>query len=134
MQKMCYEVLKVVDDPETKPLLELAIDLEKTALADDYFIKRKLYPNVDFYTGIVYKAIGIPKSMFTVLFAVSRSAGWMTQWCEMMNEGTNRISRPRQLYVGPSQREYEKIEDRPNDGSRVIEVPKLNKLTSLMKL
>ena len=81
MQKMCYEVLKVVDDPETKPLLELAINLEKTALSDEYFIKRKLYPNVDFYTGIVYKAIGIPKSMFTVLFAVSRSAGWMTQWC-----------------------------------------------------
>lgn len=82
----------------------MAIDLEKTALADEYFIKRKLYPNVDFYTGIVYKAIGIPKSMFTVLFAVSRSVGWMTQWCEMMNETTSRISRPRQLYVGPTQR------------------------------
>lgn len=72
-------------------------------------MKRKLYPNVDFYTGIVYKAIGIPKSMFTVLFAVSRSVGWMTQWCEMMHENTNRISRPRQLYVGPTVREYEKI-------------------------
>ena len=97
-------MLKVVDDPETKPLLDLAINLEKRALEDEYFKSRKLYPNVDFYTGIVYKAIGIPKSRFTVLFAVSRSAGWMTQWCEMMNENTNRISRPRQLYVGPKHR------------------------------
>ena len=112
MQKMCYDVLKAIDDPETKPLLELAINLEKAALADEYFIQRKLYPNVDFYTGLVYKAIGIPKSMFTVLFAVSRSAGWMSQWCEMMNENVNRISRPRQLYVGSDVREYQKVSDR----------------------
>ncbi len=100
MQKMCYEVLKIIDDQETKPLLDLAINLQKAALSDDYFIKRKLYPNVDFYTGIVYKAIGIPKDMFTVLFAVSRSAGWMSQWCEMMSQQKNKLSRPRQLYVG----------------------------------
>jgi citrate synthase len=85
-------------------LLDLAINLEKQALADPYFITRKLYPNVDFYTGIVYKAIGIPKSMFTVLFAVSRSVGWISQWCEMMNENSMRISRPRQLYVGSPKR------------------------------
>ena len=72
--------------------------------------------------------------MFTVLFAVSRSAGWMTQWCEMMNENTNRISRPRQLYVGPLSREYEQIEEREDTASNIIEIPKLCKLTSLMKL
>jgi citrate synthase len=114
MQKMCYTVLDTIQDNETKPLLDLAINLEKEALADDYFIKRKLYPNVDFYTGIVYKAIGIPKDMFTVLFAVSRSVGWMAHWCEMMNENTNRISRPRQMYVGSKHRDYEKIEERSN--------------------
>ena len=106
MQKMCYSVLKLIDDQETAPLLELAINLEKKALEDEYFVKRKLYPNVDFYTGIVYKAIGIPKDMFTVLFAVSRSAGWMSHWCEMMNENLNRISRPRQMYVGPVHDSY----------------------------
>ena len=96
---------------------------------------RKLYPNVDFYTGIVYKAIGIPKSMFTVLFAVSRSVGWMAQWCEMMNEGCQRISRPRQMYVGQIERPYVQIEERKNENkSYVIDVPKLCKLTSLMKL
>ena len=85
MQKMCYGVIETVGETEAKPLLDLAINLEKQALADPYFVSRKLYPNVDFYTGIVYKAIGIPKSMFTVLFAVSRSVGWIAQWCEMMN-------------------------------------------------
>jgi len=75
--------------------LELAIKLEKAALSDDYFIKRKLYPNVDFYTGIVYKSIGIPKNMFTVMFAVARSVGWMAQWQEMMSEGIIKIGRPR---------------------------------------
>lgn len=95
-----------------KPLAELALELEKKALADEYFIKRKLYPNVDFYTGLVYKFIGIPKDMFTVMFAVSRSAGWVSQWCEMMNENPNRISRPRQLYVGPKAKEYESMEKR----------------------
>lgn len=81
MQKMCYNVLDIINDHDVKPLLDLAISLQKEALKDEYFIKRKLYPNVDFYTGIVYKAIGIPKDMFTVLFAVSRSVGWMSHWC-----------------------------------------------------
>lgn len=116
-------------------MLNLAISLEKKALADEYFIKRKLYPNVDFYTGIVYKAIGIPKDMFTVLFAVSRSAGWMAHWCEMMNENLNRINRPRQMYVGPSYMGYEEMQRRKNqEDSRVREIPKLCKLTQLMKL
>lgn len=94
-----------------------------------------MYPNVDFYTGIVYKAIGIPKDMFTVLFAVSRSVGWMAHWCEMMNENPNRISRPRQLYVGPDKREYDDVISRNNNSdSRVKSMPKLCKLTQLMKL
>lgn len=135
MQKMCHNVLKLVGDTETAPLLDLAINLEKKALSDEYFIKRKLYPNVDFYTGIVYKAIGIPKDMFTVLFAVSRSAGWMAHWCEMMNENLNRISRPRQMYVGEKQTDYEDILARKSqDDSRVKSMPKLCKLTQLMKL
>ena len=78
-------------------------------MKDEYFTKRKLYPNIDYYTGMVYNAIGIPKEMFTVCFAVSRSVGWMAHWCEMMNENLNRISRPRQLYVGQTVRNYVKI-------------------------
>ena len=90
---------------------------------------------MDFYTGIVYKAIGIPKEMFTVLFAVSRSVGWMAHWLEMMNENPNRISRPRQMYVGPTNRDYEDIVARTNySDSRVKSMPKLCKLTQLMKL
>jgi citrate synthase len=112
MQKMCYAVIDAIGETDAKPLLDLAINLEKMALSDEYFVSRKLYPNVDFYTGIVYKAIGIPKSMFTVLFAVSRSVGWIAQWCEMMNEGTMRISRPRQMYVGNPERPYVFVENR----------------------
>lgn len=85
------------------------MELERHALEDEYFIKRKLYPNVDFYTGIVYKAIGIPKDMFTVMFAVSRAVGWITHWNEMMNEDLIKISRPRQLFVGNDERAYTKI-------------------------
>lgn len=135
MQRQCYSVLKLINDSEAFPLLDLAINLEKEALADEYFIKRKLYPNVDFYTGIVYKAIGIPKDMFTVLFAVSRSIGWIAHWCEMMNENPNRISRPRQMYVGPQHRDYDDILSRhQNSDSRVKSMPKLCKWTQLMKL
>ena len=134
MKNLFTKVSEKAENKEIKELMNLATELEKKALEDEYFIKRKLYPNIDFYTGLVYKTIGIPESMFTVLFAVSRSVGWMAQWCEMMNEGSNRISRPRQLYVGPEPRKYEKLEDRPDTESRVQEMPKLNKLTSLMKL
>jgi citrate synthase len=105
MQKTAYEVfdaLGVADDP----LLDVARELERIALSDEYFISRKLYPNVDFYSGIILKAIGFPTSMFTVLFAVARTIGWISQWKEMIAEPNQKIGRPRQLYVGPEQRDY----------------------------
>merc|ERR1711912_48485 len=88
------------------PLLEVATALEEVALNDEYFLKRKLYPNVDYYSGILLRAIGIPTSMFTLMFAMSRTVGWMAQWNEMISEKQMRISRPRQLYVGVHQREF----------------------------
>ncbi|KAL4450504.1 hypothetical protein ABPG74_019402 [Tetrahymena malaccensis] len=134
MQKMCYKVLEVTGK-DTMPLLDIAIKLEQKALQDPYFIDRKLYPNVDFYTGLVYKALDIPVNMFTVMFAIARSIGWITQWSEMMAEGLNKIGRPRQLYVGPAVREFVKIEDRKEEGqSNILEIPKLAKISNLMKL
>ena len=94
------------------PLLELAMRLEEIALEDDYFIERKLYPNVDFYTGIIYKALGIPTNMFTVMFAIARTAGWIAHWKEMLEDPNQRIGRPRQLYTGPAQRDYPDISKR----------------------
>jgi citrate synthase len=82
------------------------MEMERIALSDDYFIQRKLYPNVDFYSGIILKAMGIPTSMFTVLFAVARTVGWISQWKEMMEDPSQRIGRPRQLYTGPTKRDY----------------------------
>jgi len=96
-----------VDDP----LLEIAKRLEEIALADDYFIQKKLYPNVDFYSGIILKAMGIPTSMFTVIFAVGRTVGWIAHWNEMIS-GSYRIGRPRQLYTGPTQRDFVALEER----------------------
>jgi citrate synthase len=105
MQKTAYEVFDAlgVDDD---PLLAVARELERIALSDEYFISRKLYPNVDFYSGIILRAMGFPTSMFTVLFAVARTIGWISQWKEMMSDPTMKIGRPRQLYVGPTQRDY----------------------------
>jgi len=87
-------------------LLDIALRLEQIALADDYFVSRKLYPNVDFYTGLIYKAMGFPTRMFTVLFAIGRLPGWIAQWREMMEDPETKIGRPRQLYVGPTTRDY----------------------------
>ena len=95
-----------------KPLLKIAMDLEKIALEDEYFIQRKLYPNVDFYSGIIFQALGIPVSMFTVIFALSRTAGWLTHWMEMMSDPNARIGRPRQLYTGYASRDYVDINKR----------------------
>ena len=95
-----------------EPLLEIAMELEEIALHDDYFISRKLYPNVDFYSGIIYKAIGIPVNMFTVMFAIGRLPGWIAQWLEMRSDPETRIVRPRQLYVGATQRPYVPLEKR----------------------
>jgi citrate synthase len=110
MKQVAIDILNQSKTPNKT--LQLALELEKAALADDYFIKRKLYPNVDFYTGIVYRAIGIPLDMFTVMFAVGRTSGWVCQWREMMLENQRKIGRPRQLYVGETKKEYVKIEDR----------------------
>jgi len=105
IRKTCHELLDelgVGNDPQ----LELAIRLEEIALADDYFVERKLYPNVDFYSGIIYRALGIPKEFFTVLFAIGRTPGWIAQWMEMLSDPEQRIGRPRQLYTGPARRDY----------------------------
>ncbi|MGH7659541.1 MAG: citrate synthase [Vulcanimicrobiaceae bacterium] len=111
MKKVCEEVLHETGH-DHDPLLEVAMELEKIALNDEYFVSRKLYPNVDFYSGIVMRAIGIPENMFTALFAVSRTAGWLTQWKEMIEDPEQRITRPRQLYSGAEQRDYTAIEKR----------------------
>ena len=88
------------------PLLEIALELERIALQDDYFVTRKLYPNVDFYSGLIYQAMGFPMEMFPVLFAIPRTAGWMAQWEEMLLDPEQKIARPRQIYTGPEQRTY----------------------------
>ncbi|MDI2112465.1 citrate synthase [Commensalibacter nepenthis] len=103
MKKTCDEVLRELGTDD--PLLELAMELEKYALQDEYFVKRKLYPNVDFYSGIIFKAMGIPETMFTALFAVARTVGWVSQWKEAFNDPLRRIYRPRQLYTGPTERD-----------------------------
>ena len=105
MQKTCHDVLELLGI-KNDPLLKLAMELEKIALEDNYFIEKKLYPNVDFYSGIILKALGFPTSMFTVLFAVARTVGWVAQWKEMIEDPNQRIGRPRQLYTGPKRRKY----------------------------
>jgi citrate synthase len=105
MQKMCHLVLKETGHGND-PMLNVAMELEKIALSDEYFIERKLYPNVDFYSGITLKAMGFPTSMFTVLFAVARTVGWISQWSEMIEDPQQKIGRPRQLYTGATHRDY----------------------------
>ena len=111
IREMCYEVLAKLGDAND-PAFELALKLEEIALSDEYFIERRLYPNVDFYSGLIYKAIGIPTNMFTVMFAIARTVGWVAQWMEMIAEHNQRIGRPRQLYVGPGMRDYVDISKR----------------------
>ena len=111
MREECHKVLKQLG-MNNDPLLEIALELEEIALKDSYFIEKKLYPNVDFYSGIILKAMGFPTSMFTVLFAVARTVGWVSQWKEMIEDPMQRIGRPRQLYTGPDQKSYIPIKDR----------------------
>ncbi|MBM3511837.1 MAG: citrate (Si)-synthase [Alphaproteobacteria bacterium] len=111
LRSSCHEVLDELG-VKNEPLLELAMELEKIALEDDYFVKRKLFPNVDFYSGIIFKAMNIPMSMFTVLFAVARTTGWIAQWNEMMDDPQQKIGRPRQIYTGYPERPYVAIEKR----------------------
>jgi citrate synthase len=105
IRAMCHKVLARMGRADN-PLFELALRLEELALKDDYFVARKLYPNVDFYSGIIYSALGIPRSMFTVMFAIARTVGWVAHWLEMISDPTMRIGRPRQLYLGPVRRDY----------------------------
>ena len=111
MQKTCHEVLKAVRHADD-PIFQVALELERIALHDDYFIEKKLYPNIDFYSGITLKALGFPTDMFTVLFAIARTVGWIAQWKEMIEDPSQRIGRPRQLYTGPTERTYIPVEAR----------------------
>ncbi len=110
IKKLAYEVFEVTGK---NPLIDIALELERIALQDDYFVSRKLYPNVDFYTGVIYQAIGFPDKMFPVLFAIPRTAGWLAQWAESIRDPEQRITRPRQLYVGGEPREYIDLKTRP---------------------
>ena len=111
MQRTCHEVLDELGVKD-EPLLDLAMELERIALNDEYFVERKLFPNVDFYSGIIFRAMGIPTSMFTSLFALARTVGWIAQWNEMLTDPDQKIGRPRQLYVGEPVRQYVPIEKR----------------------
>jgi len=110
LKKACDEVLGELGIKD--PLLDIAIELEKIALNDEYFVSRKLFPNVDFYSGIIYKALGIPTNLFTVIFAIARSAGWIAQWKEMIEDPAFKIGRPRQLYTGHNKRDFVEIKNR----------------------
>jgi citrate synthase len=110
IKRIAYEVFEVMG---RNPLLEIALECERIALEDEYFIKRKLYPNVDFYSGLIYQSMGFPVSMFPVLFAIPRTAGWIAQWEEMLLDPEQKIARPRQVYLGHDQRAYVAIEQRP---------------------
>ena len=110
LRKCCHDVLQSLG--VTDPLLDIAIELEKIALNDEYFIERKLYPNVDFYSGLIYKALKIPTAMFTVLFAVARTVGWVAQWQEMLSDPAFKIVRPRQLYIGETERHFVEMSKR----------------------
>ncbi|AGA88956.1 citrate synthase I, hexameric type [Thioflavicoccus mobilis 8321] len=111
IREVCHQVLEELAD-SNNPLFELALRLEEIALSDEYFVERKLYPNVDFYSGIIYRALGIPRNMFTVMFAIARTVGWVSHWMEMMADPNNRIGRPRQIYCGPTHRDYLPISQR----------------------
>ena len=109
IKKLAYDVF---DEVGKNPLIDIAVELEKRALEDDYFVKRRLYPNVDFYSGLIYQAMGLPMDMFPVLFAIARTVGWLAQWEEMLTDREQRIARPRQIYAGEAERHYVPLEER----------------------
>ena len=111
LERTCHEVLNELGITN-EPLLEIAMELERIALEDDYFVSKKLYPNVDFYSGIIFKAVGIPPSLFTVLFAVARTVGWVAQWNEMIEDPSQKIGRPRQLFIGAKERKFQPLHKR----------------------
>jgi citrate synthase len=112
MQKTAKDVLDQLGAGNLNPTLQVARELERIALSDEYFIERKLYPNVDFYSGLIYRAMGFPTNMFTVLFAMGRLPGWLAHWKEMIESPKTKIGRPRQIYVGPTARVYIPVDDR----------------------
>jgi citrate synthase len=109
IKQAAYDVFEVTGK---NPLLDIALALEETALSDPYFVDRKLYPNVDFYSGLIYQAMNFPVEMFTVLFAIPRMSGWLAHWQELLNDPEQKISRPRQWYSGPDERSYLPLADR----------------------
>ncbi|MBA3745654.1 citrate synthase [Sporichthya sp.] len=120
VRQIAEDVFKVTG---LNPLLEVAVELERIALEDEYFVKKKLYPNVDFYTGIIYEAMGFPAEMFTVLFAIGRMPGWLAQWEEGLLDPEQKIARPRQLYTGPPERGYPELQGRPRASHDLFEPP-----------
>lgn len=122
VRRIAEDVFEIVG---REPLVDIAMELEKIALTDEYFIKRKLYPNVDFYSGVIYKALGIPTEMFTILFALPRLAGWLAHWYEFLDDPHNKIVRPRQIYKGYSRRNFEPMNQRQKkvDAALNYEVP-----------
>jgi len=110
IKKLAYEVFEVTGK---NPLIDIAIELERQALEDEYFVARKLFPNLDYYSGLIYQALGLPMTMFPVLFAIARTAGWMAHWAELVRDPEQKIIRPRQIYVGEGPRAYAPIEGRP---------------------
>jgi len=119
IKKLAYEVFDLLG---REPLIDVAIELEKQATNDEYFITRKLYPNVDFYTGLIYKAMGFPTDMFPVLFTIPRAVGWLAHWIEFLNDPENKIVRPRQVYVGSPPRSYTSIEERKDANFGVYQI------------
>ena len=109
IKRMADQVFSVT---ESHPLLDIALELERIALQDDYFVKRKLYPNVDFYSGLIYQALNLPTDMFPVMFAIPRTVGWLAQWEEMLLDPEQRIARPRQIYLGEGRRSYIEMSER----------------------
>ena len=119
IKRIAYEVFEVTGK---NPLIDIALELERIALQDDYFVSRRLYPNVDFYSGIIYEAMGLPVTMFPVLFAIARTAGWMAQWAEMLLDEEQKITRPKQLYMGHDERPYVPLDQRRDGGALETEV------------
>jgi citrate synthase len=109
IKKLAYQVF---DEVGKNPLIDTAVELERIALEDPYFVERKLYPNVDFYSGLIYQSMGLPMDMFPVLFAIGRTPGWLAQWEEMLNDDEQKIARPRQVYLGEAERPYKPLVDR----------------------
>jgi citrate synthase len=119
IKQIAYQVFEATGK---NPIIDIALELERIALEDEYFIKRKLYPNVDFYSGIIYEAMGFPTNMFTVLFAIARTSGWVAQRAEALDDPNMRIVRPKQLYIGAAPRDYVSLEQRTEVGPGETEI------------